>query len=71
MAKRDVYAFPISNKSTQAQRHTKKGKRDEYLTEELAGDVSVGVKDLEDGNEVEDEDDLVVVESIEHCAMHC
>lgn len=43
------------------------------LTTKLAGGVSVGVEDLEDGNEVEDEDDLVVVDMNElffqQCAM--
>lgn len=63
--------YALSLNAIQGQKHTKKGKKDGYLTEELAGDVSVGVEDLEDGNEVEDENDLEVVECNEHCAMHC
>lgn len=66
--RRGVCTFAVSNTST---KRMKNGNHGEYLTEELAGDVSVGVEDLKDGNEVEDEDDLVDVESNVHCAMHC
>jgi hypothetical protein len=57
-----VCFFPTQkNKITKKKK--KKGKETAILTTKLAGDVSVRVQDLKDGNEVEDEDDLLVVEN--------